>query len=472
MLNIIWLVMILVAVIVGGFSGNLPAMTDGAFKTAKDAVMDIALPLVGLMAIWLGMMRLAERAGLVSLLARALRPLMRRLFPEVPVDHPAMGAMVLNMSANMLGLGNAATPLGLRAMSLLQKLNPVPSVASNSMVTFLAINTASIQLVPTTAISILAIQGSKTASSIMIPALVSSAVAMTCGVLVARLLAPFFAVKADAADAGESAAAVTPEPEIEIAQAPALTTTGRVMLGVFLAIFAAMFFILVAPEIANRFPERMGWAWRYGDFWPEIGKLGFHWDQHHFGSSFAFPVPVIDGFSRLLRAISLLAVPFLLSFFPLYAHLRKVKVYEQFCEGAKEAFGTAQRIIPYLVAMLVSIRLLREAGVIQAITESLRKPLEFVGFPPDLLPLALMRPLSGSASNGIFVDIVKTHGADSMLAKMAATIYGSTETTFYVLAVYFGSVAVRKTRHAIIAGLTADIVAMIAAITVCRLLLS
>ncbi len=449
MLNIIWLVMILVAVIVGGFSGNLPAMTDGAFKTAKDAVMEIALPLVGLMAIWLGMMRLAERAGLVSLLARALRPLMRRLFPEVPVDHPAMGAMVLNMSANMLGLGNAATPLGLRAMSLLQTLNPVPSVASNSMVTFLAINTASIQLVPTTAISILAIQGSKTASSIMIPALVSSAVAMTCGVIVSRLLAPFFAVKADAADAGESAAAIAPEPEIEIAQAPALTTGGRVMLGVFLTIFAAMFFILVAPETANRFPGKMGWAWRYGDFWPGLPDA-----------------------QRVLRAISLLAVPFLLSFFPLYAHLRKVKVYEQFCEGAKEAFGTAQRIIPYLVAMLVSIRLLREAGVIQAITGFLRKPLEYVGFPPDLLPLALMRPLSGSASNGIFVDIVKTHGADSMLAKMAATIYGSTETTFYVLAVYFGSVAVRKTRHAIIAGLTADIVAMIAAITVCRLLLS
>ena len=447
MLNIIWLLMILVSVIVGGFSGRLPEMIAGAFDAAESAVMKVALPLIGLWAIWLGMMRLAERAGLVSLLARALRPLMRRIFPEVPVDHPAMGAMVLNMSANMLGLGNAATPLGLRAMNLLQKLNPVPSVASNSMVTFLAINTASIQLVPTTAISILAVQGSKSASSIMVPALISSAVAMMCGVLVARLLAPMFPVKADA-DIAEEATSVSPEPEIQITEAPALTVGGKVILAGFLVVFCAMLFVLITPQIANQLPESMGWSWRYGDHWPALSET-----------------------QRVLRAISLLAVPFLLSFFPLYAHLRKVKVYEQFCEGAKDAFGTAQRVIPYLVGMLISIRLLREAGVMQAVTEFLRKPLEAVGFPPDLLPLVLMRPLSGSASNGIFVDIVKTHGADTMLAKMAATIFGSTETTFYVLAVYFGSVAVRKTRHAIVAGLTADIVAMIAAIVVCRLML-
>ena len=449
MLNIIWLLMILVAVIVGGFSGRLPQMITGAFETAEVAVMKVALPLIGLWAIWLGVMRLAERAGLVSLLARALRPLMRRLFPDVPVDHPAMGAMVLNMSANMLGLGNAATPLGLRAMSLLQKLNPVPSVASNSMVTFLAINTASIQLVPTTAISILAVQGSKAASSIMIPALISSAVAMSCGVLVARLLAPLFPVKADAETGTETSAERAPEPEVQIVEAPPLTLGGSVFLAMFLAAFGAMFFILIAPHIANQVPSAVGWAWRYGDFWPGLP----------------------DG-QRVLRAISLLAVPFLLSFFPLYAHLRKVKVYEQFCEGAKEAFGTAQRVIPYLVAMLVAISLLRAAGVINMLTELLRRPLEAIGFPPELLPLALIRPLSGSASTGTFTDIVTTYGADSLLAKTAGAIYGSTETTFYVLAVYFGSVAVRKTRHAVIAGLTADIVAMFVAVAVCKLMLS
>ena len=448
MLNVIWLLMILVAVLVGGFTGRFPAMVEGSFKTAEEAVLKVVFPLIGLWALWLGVMRLAERAGLVALLSRALRPVMRRLFPEVPADHPAMGAMVLNMSANMLGLGNAATPLGLRAMRLLQKLNPVPAVASNSMVTFLAVNTASIQLVPTTAMSILATQGSKSAYSIMIPALISSAVAMSCGVLVARGLARFFPVRAELESAAENAEVASPEPEIEIVEAPALTAGGRLILGLFFAAFAGMLFVLVCPQIANGLPSSFGWTWRYGDSWPNL-----------------------QGAKRAVFAVSLLAVPFLLSFFSLYAHLRKVKVYEQFCEGAKEAFGTAQRVIPYLVAMLVSIRLLREAGVIQTLTELLRKPLEFVGFPPELLPLALMRPLSGSASNGIFAELAKTYGGDSLLAKMAATIYGSTETTFYVLAVYFGSVAVRKMRHAVIVGLTADIVALIVAIAMCKLLL-
>ena len=162
---------------------------------------------------------------------------------------------------------------------------------------------------------------------------------------------------------------------------------------------------------------------------------------------------------------------FLLSFFPLYAWLRGVRVYEQFCEGAKDAFSTAQRIVPFLVAMLIAIGMLREARVIQMVTSALQPALNFLGFPADLLPLALMRPLSGSASQGLFVDIVATHGADSLIGKMAATIYGSTETTFYVLAVYFGSVGIRKTRHAVLAGLTADTVAVFMAIAVCRWLL-
>ena len=167
MLNYIWLAFLLIAVLVGGFTGRLPQLTTGAFDTAKIAVMNIALPLIGVMAIWLGIMRLAERSGLVQILARALRPLMVRLFPEVPAEHPAMGAMLMNMAANMLGLGNAATPLGLRAMSLLEKLNPRPGVASNAMCTFLAINTASIQLIPTTAIGLLAVAKSTNPTAIV-----------------------------------------------------------------------------------------------------------------------------------------------------------------------------------------------------------------------------------------------------------------------------------------------------------------
>ena len=453
MLNLIWLAIVLIAVLVGGFTGRLEQMTEGAFATAADAVMKIALPLVGLMAIWLGIMRLAERAGFVQLLARALRPIMRRLFPDVPAEHPAMGAVVMNMAANMLGLGNAATPLGLRAMALLQRMNPHPTVASNAMVTFLAVNTASLQLIPTTAISILAVQGGKSPSNIVIPAIVATAIAMTCGVTAARFLSRLriFRVEPDA-DATEQMSSVAEAGLAEVAaeniEPRSLTAAGRWALAVFLLAFAWIFFALVWPASADALPTLLGAKWRHAVFWPDAGT-GL----------------------RVLRALSMLAVPFLLAFIPLTAALRGVKVYEQFCEGAKEAFDTAKRIIPFLVAMLVAIRLLREAGVVQAVTEALRPALETIGFPPDLLSLAVMRPLSGSASQGIFVDLVKTHGADSMIARMAATIYGSTETTFYVLAVYFGSIGIRKTRHAVAVGLTADIIATACAIAACRLLL-
>ena len=450
MINIIWLALVLVAVLVGGFTGRLDAIKDGAFATAKDAVIEIALPLIGMMALWMGMMRLAERAGFVQLLARALRPVMRRLFPDVPSEHPAVGAMVMNMSANMLGLGNAATPLGLRAMALLQKLNPHPTVASNAMVTFLAVNTASLQLIPTTAISILAVRGATDSSNIIVPALLATAFAMACGVTAARLLSRLriFRVVPDADAAGQASAAADTEIAVEKIEARPVSVAGRWMLAIFLLTVAWMFFALVWPSSADALPAMLGAKWRHAIFWPGLGSS-----------------------LRVLKALSMLAVPFLLAFIPLAAALRGVKVYEQFCEGAKEAFGTAQRIIPFLVAMLVAIAMLRAAGVVQAVTEFLRHPLEAIGFPPDLLPLAAMRPLSGGASLGIFTDIVKAHGADSMIARMAATIYGSTETTFYVLAVYFGSIGIRKTRHAVAVGLTADIIATAAAITACRLLL-
>ncbi len=449
MLNIIWLVMILVAVIVGGFTGHFPAMISVTFETAQNAVMKIALPLIGLWAVWLGMMRLAEQAGLVKVIAYVLRPVMRRLFPEVPVDHPAMGAMVLNMSANMLGLGNAATPLGLRAMKLLQKLNPSPAVASNSMVTFLTINTASIQFIPTTAISFLAAAGGRNAYAIVVPAFIASAVAMYCGILVARLLAPLFPIPAEASGQAESQDVEKAEEPETAPEPPKISKLGRVIITAFLLAFAAILFVLVWPAVANKLPEYFGLSWRYGDAWPSL-----------------------DGTKRFLSAVSLLTIPFLLSFFPLYAHLRKVKVYEQFCDGAKEAFPTAQRVIPFLVGMLIAIKMLDASGVMPALKEILRAPLTAIHFPVDLLPLALMRPLSGGASQSIFAELANTHGGDHILSQMAAIIYGSTETTFYVLAVYFGSVAIRKTRHAIIAGLTADVVALIAAIAVCRLMLS
>jgi len=456
MLNWIWLAFLLTAVVVSGFTGRLDALTKGAFETAKDSVMGLALPLAGLMAVWLGMMRLAERGGLVQIIARVLRPVLRRLFPEVPPEHPAMGAMVMNMAANMLGLGNAATPLGLRAMLLLQQLNPRKDTASNAMVTFLAINTASIQLLPTTAISFLLLAGAKNATGFVPAAVLATTLGLTCGILMAKFLErlPMFApgppdpessADGDAPVTGETAA-------VEEAALAPLTIGKQLALWGHLVIFVLIFLVIYAPDAMEWIPRLLHQTWRYADLFPDMPQA---------------EKPVLRG----LRTVSLMAVPWLLTFLPLYATLRGVKVYEQFTDGAKEAFATATRIIPFLVAMLVSIRMLREAGIIQALTENLGPLLARVGFPADLLPMVLLRPLSGSATQGLFVELINRPGigADSLIAKMAATIYGSTETTFYVLAVYFGSVAIRKTRHAILAGLTADTVAVIASITLCRL---
>ncbi len=462
MLNWIWLAMLIVAVLVGGFTGRMPELTKGAFETAEIAVMKIALPLVGIMAIWLGIMRLAERAGLVQIIAQALRPVLRRLFPDVPADHPAMGAMVMNMAANMLGLGNAATPLGLRAMQHLERLNPHPGTATNAMCTFLAINTASIQLVPTTAIALLAVAGSKNPTAIVVTAFLATCCAAVSGVTAAKLLErlPMFRVK-DAATAEpssfSSSSSSSPkegekdeDEEKDKVKPPPLSARGRLIVWLFAAAFAWMFVLLAFPEFANGLLAPLKLAAPPSP--TEMAGKG----------------PLI----RSLFAVSILAVPFLLSFFPLYAALRGVKVYEQFTEGAKEAFGVAQRIIPFLVAMLVAIRMLREAGVIEMMTRTLTPVLSAIHFPADLLPMVLMRPLSGSATQGLFVELINRLGPDTLTSRIAGTIYGSTETTFYVLAVYFGSVAVRRTRHAVAAGLIADTVAVIASIAICTMILS
>jgi spore maturation protein SpmA len=457
MLNWIWLAFLLIAVLVGGFTGRLDALTKGAFEQAKDAVVSLALPLAGLMAVWLGMMRLAERGGLVQIIARVLRPVLRRLFPDVPPEHPAMGAMVMNMAANMLGLGNAATPLGLRAMALLQQLNPRKDTASNAMVTFLAINTASIQLLPTTAISFLILAGARDATSFVPAAILATTLALCCGIFMSKLLErlPMFAPEPpDATAKNDPTAPAVEEPTpVEVPEPAALTVAGHLALWAHLAVFVVMFLVIYAPGAMDFIPALLHAPWHYADLFPDMPLA---------------QKPVL----RALRAVSLMAVPWLLTFLPLYAALRGVKVYEQFTDGAKEAFATATRIIPFLVAMLVSIRMLREAGVIQALTEKLAPVLASIGFPAELLPMVLLRPLSGSATQGLFVELINRPGLgpDSLIAKMAATIYGSTETTFYVLTVYFGSVAIRKTRHAVLAGLTADTVAVIASIALCRLL--
>ena len=451
MLNYIWLALVLCAVAIGGWTNHLKEVTDGAFDGARTAVT-IALGLIGIMALWLGVMRLAERAGLVQRIARGLRPIMSRLFPDVPVEHPAMGAMLMNMAANMLGLGNAATPLGLRAMRDLETLNPRPGVASNAMCTFLAINTASVQLIPTTAIAILAASGSKRPTAIVGTALMATLCAATVAIIAVKLLQklPMFRLAPAPVVHGENEnlqtsgpAAQTPPGSQEIgvsvdfrSRMPVWGILSLVGLAVF---FVFLFLRLVSPALFGLTP----------------------------------PADAIaqNGFVRSVNALSLLAIPFLLSFFPVYAAARGIKVYDEFVEGAKEGFNVVLRIIPFLVTMLVAISMFKGAGGIELLQAALAPILRPLHFPPDLLPLALMRPLSGSGTLALLTDIVHRLGPESIVSLTAATIYGSTETTFYVAAVYFGSVGVKQTRHAIPAGLLADLTGVIASVIICRAVL-
>jgi spore maturation protein SpmA len=449
MLNYIWLGLIVLAVIVGGCNGNLKEVADKSFEMAEFAVMKTALPLVGIMALWLGIMRLAERAGLVALLARALRPLMVWLFPDVPHDHPAMGSMLLNMAASILGLGNAATPLGLRAMKDLETLNPRPGTATNAMCTYLAINTSSIQLIPATAIAILAANKSSNPTAIVGTSIMATTCAAIAAVTAAKLLQrlpiyrlPPVSAPPPVSKGGPAQPAVTSStndkaPIKEAAALHPLQWWGLLIMGAF-----GLFFLYLFLRLA--FAETLGLA----------------------------APPSAAGqttFIRIVDAVSKLSIPFMLSVFPLYAALRNVKVYEEFVDGAKEGFDVAIRILPYLVAILVAMGMFRAAGCIDLISNVLGPVMQAVGFPPPLLPMVLMRPLSGSGTLGLFAELVKQYGPDSLISRTGGTIFGSTETTFYVLAVYFGSVAVKRTRYALPAGLIADTVGVIASVILCKI---
>lgn len=435
MLNWIWLGLVMFAVMVGGFTGQLDAVTKAAFKASETAVVTIAIPYIGLIALWLGIMRLAEKAGLIQVLARVMRPLMIRLFPDVPPSHPAMGSMLMNMAANMLGLGNAATPLGLRAMQDLEKLNPRPGVATNAMCTFLAINTSSIQLVPASTVAYMAAAGAKDPTAIIGTAFLATLASTIVAIVIVKLFEKLPAYRLPPAPA-PVATSTAHEAETEAPVQPDLPLVKWAV--PVLIIFFGLF----------------GWF-----AWQAVAK--------------AAPTSATTLFIAIVQAISLLAVPFLLAFFPLYASLKRIPVYEEFVEGAKEGFHVAIRIIPYLVAILVAVGMFREAGGIKIIAQYLGPVLSAIGFPVELLPLVFMRPLSGAGSNGIFNELIQVGGAaggpDSIISRMAGSIMGSSETTFYVLAVYFGSVAIRRTRHAVPAGLLADLTGVVAAIVICRM---
>jgi spore maturation protein SpmA len=456
MLNLVWVALLLAGVLCAAFTGRFDALNQGALNTAKSAVMDIALPLVGVMALWLGMMRLAERAGLVQMLGRIIRPIMGRLFPEIPADHPAMGAMMMNISANMLGVSNAATPLGLKAMAHLNDLNQRKGVATNAMCTFLALNTSSIQLIPATAINVLAINGSKNPTAIVGSTLIATGIATLAAIFFVKLLervGPFrWERQPDVAPAQDLPAENSQGSSVAAAGAasiPRLRGWAIIAISLLVALFAVTLALRAFPYLIN--------SW-----FPNFSIPG------NPANSVNWPTGFLDAIAIFLRALSPLAIPFLLAFFPLYALGKGISVYSEFVEGAKEGFQVAIRIIPYLVGMLVAIGVFRESGALDLLKTGLAPLLNAVQIPTDLLPMIMMRPLSGSGSIAILGDLVKQFGPDNLLSYMAATIYGSAETTFYVVAVYFGSVGITRTRHSIPAGLLADLVGVIAAVMVCR----
>src|ERR1051325_2662174 len=312
MLNYIWLGLIVVAVLIGAGNGTLDAVSKAAFERAEYSVMSLALPLAGIMALWLGVMRLAERAGLIQVLAHLMRPVMRRLFPDVPPKHPAMGSMLMNMAANILGLNNAATPLGIRAMKDLETLNPRPGIATNAMCTFLAINTSSIQLIPATAVAVMAVNNSKNPSAIIGTAIIATTFSTIAGITAVKLLEKLPGYRLPIAESPSPGLTATLSPSDEErdgvrgndspAVAP-LNWFGGVALLVFAGFFLWAFLRVGFPELFGKEPSA---------------------DSAH-----------ANAFVRTVNAVSLLSIPFLLSFFPLYAALRKVKVYEEFVEGAK-----------------------------------------------------------------------------------------------------------------------------------------
>ena len=413
MLNYVWLFLITIGVLVAAITGNIKEITASAFSSAGAAV-NISLGLVGIMALWLGFMKIAEEAGLVKNLARLIRPISKRLFPEIPQDHPAIGAMMMNISANWLGLANAATPFGIKAMEQLQSLNGKKDTASNSMILFLALNTASITLIPMTIIGVRASLGSKNPTEIIGTTIFASLIATLVAIVTVKMFIAF--------EAGKEQLLAS------------LKRSWKSWI---------VFFIFLSIIITG------------------IKFNGFVILQNNLPKGF---------FRIIIETISNWAIPFLLIFFPIIAFIKKVKVYEAFVDGAKEGFQVAIRIIPFLVAILVAIGIFRASGAMDFFITILSPITEKIGMPADVLPAALMRPLSGSGTLGIITELLETHGPESFAGRLASTIYGCTETTFYVIAVYFGAVQVKKTRFAIPAGLIADAAGVLAAVFICRLM--
>jgi spore maturation protein SpmA len=400
-----------------GWSGAAASPMETLGKAMVEAAggsVTLALGMVGVMALFLGVMKVAEKGGLLVVIARTVQPLMVKLFPGVPGAHPAMGAMVLNISANVLGLGNAATPFGIRAMLELDKLNPHKGTASDAMAMFLVINTASVTLLPTGVIALRAAAGSQDPAGIVSTTLFATIVSTAVAIAAALLLRRFWPLPAGAPIAGGSA------------PAPA---EGNI-------------------DAIRGYPAWVGWT--------ALGGVGA-----------IIPITIVHG-----PAIGPWIMPTIMAGMLLFGWLRGVPVYEAFVEGAKEGFEIAIRIIPYLVAILVAIAMLRDSGVMAAVIGPLGRWTAPLGIPAEALTMGILRSLSGSGAFAYLASALQDPaiGPDSYTGYLLSTIQGSTETTFYVLAVYFGAVQVKKVRHALAAGLIADAASLVAAVAICWIL--
>ncbi|OWI05745.1 hypothetical protein CDC12_16425 [Pseudomonas aeruginosa] len=404
MLNGLWLGFFLVAAasalarwLIGGDATVFAAMVESLFAMAKLAV-EVMVLLFGTLTLWLGFLRIAEKAGLVERLAVLLGPLFRRLMPEVPPGHPAIGLITLNFAANGLGLDNAATPIGLKAMKALQELNPSSTTASNAQILFLVLNASSLTLLPVTIFMYRAQQGAADPTLVFLPILLATSASTLAGLLSVALMQRL---------------------RLWDPVVLAYLIPGALLLAGFMAVLGT----LSATALAQ--------------------------------------------LSSLLGNLTLFS---LIVLFLIVGALKKVPVYESFVEGAKEGFDVARNLLPYLVAMLCAVGVLRASGALEVVLGGIRWAVEGLGWDSrfvEALPTALVKPFSGSAARAMLLEIMQTHGVDSFPALVAATVQGSTETTFYVLAVYFGSVGLQRARHAVGCALTADLAGVIASIAVC-----
>jgi len=400
-LNVIWIGFFLVAFVVAGVklvflhdTEIFTAMVASTFDMAEVA-FEISLGLTGVLTLWLGLMRVGERGGVIRALAKVVGPFFHRIFPEIPRDHPVHGSIIMNFAANMLGLDNAATPLGLKAMQELQELNPEKDTASNAQIMFLVLNTSGLTLIPISVMVYRAQMGAANPSDIFLPILLTTFFSTMVGL-------------------------------ISVAAVQRIDLFDRVVmayLGGLTAVIAAIIY--------------------------------------YFSS---LPSEEVEVVSTVVANVLFFGI---ITLFIFMAAVRKVNVYEAFIEGAKEGFPVVIKIIPYLVAILVAIGVFRASGAMDILVAGIGSGFTFLGLNTDFieaLPTALMKPLSGSGARGMMVDAMQTHGADSFIGRLASTFQGSTDTTFYIIALYFGSVSIRKTRHAVACGLIADATAIVAGI--------